>query len=148
MDFIICCLILISSEHIDTAILIFVIILDKLTKWIGHIIWLIRKKVILRSVCSNNLNLSIFTVCPRSNYPFYTVIYYMKWITTSWIYRMQIFLRHTACIFSSLLFTPPLHQKYNSFHIAKAKNVSPMVIFIRWLLCWACALVKINREYK
>ena len=24
------------------------------------------------------------TVCPRSSDPFYTVSYYMKWITTSW----------------------------------------------------------------
>ena len=24
------------------------------------------------------------TVCPRSSDPFYTVTYYMKWVTTSW----------------------------------------------------------------
>ena len=24
------------------------------------------------------------TICPRSNYPFYTVNYYIEWVTTSW----------------------------------------------------------------
>ena len=26
------------------------------------------------------------TVCPRSSYPLYTVIYYIKWVTTCWTY--------------------------------------------------------------
>ena len=25
-----------------------------------------------------------YTVCPRSNDPFYIVSYYIKWVTTSW----------------------------------------------------------------
>ena len=28
------------------------------------------------------------TVCPRSSDPFYTVTYYMKWVTTSWTYSI------------------------------------------------------------
>ena len=27
---------------------------------------------------------SVHTVCPRSSDPFYTVTYYIKWVTTSW----------------------------------------------------------------
>ena len=27
-----------------------------------------------------------YTVCPRSSDPFYIVIYYIKWVTTSWTY--------------------------------------------------------------
>ena len=27
---------------------------------------------------------TIYTVCPRSSYPFDVVTYYIKWVTTSW----------------------------------------------------------------
>jgi len=30
------------------------------------------------------------TVCPRSSYPFYIVIYYSKWVTTSWTHTMML----------------------------------------------------------
>ena len=30
------------------------------------------------------------TVCPRSSDSFYVVTYYMKWVTTSWTYCMQV----------------------------------------------------------
>ena len=30
-----------------------------------------------------------YTVCPRSSDPFYIVIYYVKWVTTSWTYSIQ-----------------------------------------------------------
>ena len=31
------------------------------------------------------------TVCPRSSDPFYIVIYYRKWVTTSWTYSIILF---------------------------------------------------------
>ena len=29
------------------------------------------------------------TICPRSNDPFYIVIYYIKWVTTSWTHSIK-----------------------------------------------------------
>ena len=34
----------------------------------------------------------IGTVCPRSSDPFYVVTYYIKWVTTSWIYSTMVLL--------------------------------------------------------
>ena len=31
-----------------------------------------------------------YTICPRSNYPFYIVTYYIKWITTYWTHSNSI----------------------------------------------------------
>ena len=31
-----------------------------------------------------------YTVFPRSSDPFYVVIYYIKWVTTSWTYRISL----------------------------------------------------------
>ena len=33
---------------------------------------------------------SQYTECPGSSDPFYTVIYYIKWVTTSWTHSMKI----------------------------------------------------------
>ena len=30
----------------------------------------------------------IYTMCPRSSYPIYIVRYYIKWVTTSWTYKI------------------------------------------------------------
>ena len=44
-------------------------------------------------ICSLNLidNLLHATVYPRSSYPFYIVSYYIKWVTTCWIYSTGYF---------------------------------------------------------
>ena len=35
-----------------------------------------------------NIPLYLSTMCPRSSDPFYIVIYYIIWVTTSWTYSM------------------------------------------------------------
>ena len=32
----------------------------------------------------------LYTVCPRSNDPFYVETYYIKWVTTSWTYSTKL----------------------------------------------------------
>ena len=50
-----------------------------------------------------------YTVCPGSSTPFYIVIYYIKWVTTSWTYsRESIHLLYTKC-------SPPPHHIKQSY---------------------------------
>ena len=35
-------------------------------------------------------NLDVYTVCPRSPDPFYTVNYYINWVKTSWPYSTSL----------------------------------------------------------
>ena len=39
------------------------------------------------------INQKRHTVCPRSSDPFYIVIYYMKWVTTSWTYSSMLYVQ-------------------------------------------------------
>ena len=39
------------------------------------------------SICDKFLCISLSTICLRSSDPFYIVIYYKKWVTTSWTHR-------------------------------------------------------------
>ena len=47
------------------------------------------------------------TVCPRSSDPFYTITYYIKWVTTSWTYRTYAIMHSNGPIMNSVpLFDP------------------------------------------
>ena len=40
------------------------------------------------------LNMILFLIiCQRSSDPFYIIAYYIKWVTTSWTFSMNIFFR-------------------------------------------------------
>ena len=47
---------------------------------------------------------SLATVCPRSSDPFYSLSYYIKWVTSSWTYSK------TNLMAAKLCFTAAIHQ--------------------------------------
>ena len=52
----------------------------------------------LKLIIDMNTVFLFYTVCPGSSTPFYIVIYYKKWVTTSWTYsRESIHLLYTKC---------------------------------------------------
>ena len=56
------------------------------------------------------------TVCPRSSDPSYTVIYYIKWVTTSWTY--------------SIIYSSNLTKNYQGgLHMCKIKSSQKTYIF-------------------
>ena len=50
------------------------------------------KQRTLKIYCDNITQTS--TICPRSNYPFNIVTYYIKWVTSSWTYSIK----HAECV--------------------------------------------------
>ena len=65
--------------------------------------------------------LDIFTICPRSSYPFYIVLYYIKWVTNSW--TDGIYLHHD---------TFPLYKNMNlMLTLSKKVYVKPISKFVK-----------------
>ena len=64
--------------------------------------------------------LLINIMCPRSSYPFYTVNYYIKWVTTPWTYSSNDFFWSTWTAWGSVFLRPrnpkppELSQSYQS----------------------------------
>ena len=86
--------VLLSAWGRNIDLLIFLIGLwDGRTKWIRETSSLLF--YMKTSICS--------TVCPRSSDPFYTVTYYIKWITTSWTDGIPALFLHWGL---SLIVTP------------------------------------------
>ena len=90
------------------------------------------------------------TMCPRSSCPFYSVTYYIKWVTTPWTHSIELFFKfHNKCTFFlhviKIVSAFALACCANTPSITLNKEMWPVYLWLYGTLCLCSS--KINKTY-